>query len=50
MNFFKYRLSVAFDEKSITRMNYRPFIAGMIAVFLFKAALILGIELPQLFP
>lgn len=46
MNFSNTKFSVGIDWESFTRINYRPLIFGMIAVFLFKLATLAGFETP----
>lgn len=43
MNFSNFKISIAFDHESFTKINYRPFIAGVIAVFIFKIFTLLGV-------
>lgn len=40
------KLSVTIDRESFTRLNYRPFLLGMCAVFIFKIASLAGFEAP----
>ena len=44
MNFFNFKLSFSFDKESVTKINYRPFIAGMVAVFVFKLFTLMGFQ------
>ncbi len=43
MNFSNFKISVSFDKDSFTKVNFRPFIAGMIAVVIFKIFSIMGV-------
>jgi D-alanyl-D-alanine carboxypeptidase len=49
MNFSNIKLSISIDQKSFTKINYRPFIAGVIAVFILKIFTILGLVNPAAF-
>jgi len=42
MNFSNIKLSLNFDKDSFLKINYRPFIAGMIAVVLMKLVMLMG--------
>ncbi len=46
MNFSNFKVSFSLDTESFTKINYRPFIAGMIAVFVLKIFTIMGVEVP----
>ncbi len=49
MNFSNIKLSVKVDRDSFFNINYRPFLAGMIAVILMKIAMIMGVQPPTAF-
>ncbi len=42
------KITFAFDKDSFIKLNYRPFIAGMIAVFIMKIFVLIGITIPFL--
>ncbi len=42
------KIIFAFDWDSFVKINYRPFIAGMIAVFIMKIVVLMGITIPFL--
>lgn len=42
MNFSNIKFSFTIDKDSFLKLNYRPFIAGMIAVFLMKLVMLMG--------
>ncbi len=44
MNFSNFKISFAIDRDSFRKINYRPFIAGIIAVFILKIFTFLGFE------
>lgn len=46
MNFSNFKISFSFDKESFTKVNFRPFIAGMVAVFIFKMFSIMGVSTP----
>ena len=43
MNFSNFKITVSFDKESFSKINFRPFIAGMIAVVVFKIFSIMGV-------
>ncbi len=43
MNFSNFKITVSVDKESFAKVNVRPFIAGMIAVFIFKMFSLLGV-------
>lgn len=42
MNFSNIKFSFNFDKESFLKLNYRPFVAGMIAVVLMKLIMLMG--------
>ncbi len=44
MSFFNLRISFSIDRESFKKINYRPFVAGMIAVFILKIFTLFGFE------
>lgn len=44
MNFSNFRITFAIDRESFAKINYRPFLAGMIAVLILKIFTLLGFE------
>ena len=44
MNFSNIKLSFNIDKESFLKINYRPFIAGMIAVVLMKLVMLVGFQ------
>lgn len=49
MNFSNFKLSFAIDYKSFAKINYRPFIAGIIVVVIVKFFTLFGFEPSTLF-
>lgn len=43
MNFSNFKITVSVDKESFSKINVRPFIAGMVAVFVFKIFSIMGV-------
>lgn len=46
MNFSNMKVTFFLDKESFTKVNYRPFIAGMIAVFILKIVSLMGVAVP----
>lgn len=46
MNFSNMKITVLLDKESFMKVNYRPFIAGMAAVFIMKIVTLMGIAIP----
>lgn len=43
MNFSNFKVTVSVDKESFSKINMRPFVAGMVAVFVFKIFSIMGV-------
>ncbi|HRN69796.1 MAG TPA: hypothetical protein PLS49_01315 [Candidatus Woesebacteria bacterium] len=42
------KINIVLDKDSFLKLNYRPFFAGMVAVFILKIATLIGITIPFL--
>ncbi len=42
------KITIAFDKDSFFKLNYRPFLAGMIAVCIMKIVTLMGVTIPFL--